>query len=77
MSPLGFGSDDYEFEAREELKKQQRSSNMKEKTRTILEYTLGAPALLWAGLSLIIVIAVLAVLSIPLMILEYILEKNS
>ena len=50
---------------------------MNEKTRTILEYALGMPVLIWAGLSMIVVIAVLAVLAIPLVILEYILEQNS
>ena len=50
---------------------------MTERIRTILEYALGAPALIWAGLSMIVVIIVLAVLAIPLVILEYILDQNS
>ena len=50
---------------------------MTERTRTILEYILGIPILIWVGLSIIIVVAVLAVLAIPLAILEYILDQNS
>jgi hypothetical protein len=50
---------------------------MTERTRAILEYALGVPALIWVGLSMIVVIAVLAVLAVPLMLLEYVLEQNS
>jgi hypothetical protein len=57
------------------LKKESRMT--KGKLRTILKYVLGAPALIWAAISITIVIVILAVLSIPLAIFEFIFEQNS